>query len=355
MTGRDLFFQCVEYADREGASDIHLYEGEAPTVRVQGILQEICNITAPDAEDMREILETIASERARERFLRDGESDFSWSAEICGKTLRLRVNVSVCCGKTLFVSRLLPEEIPTLAQLGLPDSLQKIAAQQNGLFLVTGRAGMGKSTTQAAMIEYVNMEMSKHIVTIEDPVEFLFTSKKSKIHQREVGADSVSFQSAITKSLRQDVDIILVGELRDLETIQAALTAAETGHLVLATLHARSAAQSVERIVDVFPGGQQNQIRAQLSLTLRGVISQQLVPALNGKRVAASELLLANHAVRNCIRECKTAQLKNIMQTGEGMYTMDRSLAKLYKQGRITGENMRRYSYDLKELESYLC
>jgi len=314
--GIALLIQCIKRAKETGASDLHIYAGEKPHIRVHGVLEELSSLPAPEEEEIYAILEAVASKKLRERFFHEREIDFGCTVRIDDEEIRLRANAAICLDRTLLVFRLLAEHIPTLEELALPGTLREIAQQKSGLFLVTGRTGMGKSTTLAAIIEYINRLAQKHIVTVEDPVEYLFQPKLSRIHQREVGTDCVSFRVAIEKSLRQDIDLIMAGELRDLETIQAALTAAETGHLVLATLHTQNAAQSIERIVDVFPGGMQNQIRAQLSLTLRGILSQQLVPTTKGVRTAAFELLLATHAVRSCIRESKTTLLKNIMQTG---------------------------------------
>lgn len=352
-----LFYSALRRAVQCGASDLHFCEGEMPYVRKQGELSAITGSPLLSEAQVLDIFKTVASAAVQKQFHQTGEADFAWTGEIDRKPLRLRVSASRCMGKRLLVCRLLANEIPSLRTLGLPPALEKTAQNKDGLFLVTGRAGMGKSTTLAAMIETINVSAAKHIVTIEDPVEYLFTPKKSRIHQREVGADSPSFLSALTSSLRQDIDAIVIGELRDRATIEAALTAAETGHFVLATLHTRSAAQSVERIVDVFPPEQQQQIRLQLSLVLCGVLSQQLVPSVKGPRVAACELLLANGAVRNCIRESKTAQIKNIMQTSfeTGMTTMERTLAELCRSGVITKETAERYANDAKELEGYLC
>lgn len=355
--GDAIFLSALQYAAQCGASDLHFCAGERPCVRRQGELSEIADFPALGEGQVREMFETIAGAAVQNLFHERGEVDFAWTGNVYGTPLRLRANASRCMGKDLLVCRLLANDIPSLHALGLPPALEQVCRSKDGLFLVTGRSGMGKSTTLAAMIETINVNAAKHIVTIEDPIEYLFVSKKSRIHQREVGTDSLSFLSALAASLRQDINVIVIGELRDRATIEAALTAAETGHFVLATLHTRSAAQSIERIVDVFPPEQQQQIRLQLSLVLCGVLSQQLIPSVNGTRVAACELLLANNAVRNCVRESKTAQIKNIMQTASdtGMITMEQTLAALCRNGLITKETAAQYVGDMKELEGYLC
>jgi twitching motility protein PilT len=236
----------------------------------------------------------------------------------------------------------------------LPLALEDVCRERRGLFLVTGPTGHGKSTTLAAMIQQINTTRSEHIVTIEDPIEYLFNSEASMIHQREVGSDTNSFTESLRRVLRQDPDVIMIGEMRDLETISAAITAAETGHLVFATLHTPDAAQSIDRIVDVFTASQQNQVRLQLSNILIGICSQQLIPRMGGGRVVATELLLANPAIRNCIREGKTSQIKTTMQTSRdsGMHTMDQDLVRLVREGKLEYGNAQRFAYDIKEFES---
>ncbi|RJO62012.1 PilT/PilU family type 4a pilus ATPase, partial [candidate division WS5 bacterium] len=252
--------------------------------------------------------------------------------------------------------RLIPVEIRNLTQLGMPKIVEKFTEFPRGLVLVTGPTGSGKSTTLAAMIDKINSERACHIITVEDPIEYTHSHKKSIIEQREVHYDTRSFAAALRSVLREDPDVVLIGEMRDLETIAAAITIAETGHLVLATLHTNSAAQSVDRMIDVFPPHQQQQIRVQLSNILQGIVSQRLIPSIGGGRVAAAEILVATAAVRNIVREQKTHQLEAVIQTGasEGMQSMDRTLAGLIKTGRITLDEAKGYAIDQKELERLL-
>jgi twitching motility protein PilT len=249
--------------------------------------------------------------------------------------------------------RLIPNEIKSVTELGLPNTVLTFADYPRGLVLITGPTGSGKSTTLAALVDKINTERANHIITIEDPIEFTHKSKKSVVVQREVHYDTYSFSAALRSALRQDPDVVLIGEMRDLETISAAITIAETGHLVFATLHTNSAAQSIDRMIDVFPPHQQPQIRAQLSNILMAIVSQRLIPSIGGGRVAAAEILIANPAVRNIIREGKAHQLDAIIQTGAdvGMQTMDRTLVGLVQAGTITYDNAREFAVDLTEFE----
>ncbi|HEX2294356.1 MAG TPA: PilT/PilU family type 4a pilus ATPase [Actinomycetota bacterium] len=318
------------------ASDLHLTAGVPPMIRVHGEMRPVKGYRTLFAKDLQEMIYSILTQRQREIFEDKLELDISYS--LPGRA-RFRVNVYQQRDAIGCVMRIIPFEIKNLETLGLPPSVSEFAKLRRGLVLVTGITGSGKSTTLAGLIDIVNSTRAEHIMTVEDPIEFLHKHKKSVVNQREVGTDTHGFSQALKHVLRQDPDVILVGELRDLETISAALTAAETGHLVFGTLHTQDAPQSVDRVIDVFPPHQQQQIRVQLAGTLAGVVSQQLLPTVDGKgRVVAAEVLVATPAVRNLIREGKTHQIYSLIQTGgqHGMQTMDASLAGLVRDGRIT-------------------
>ena len=309
---------------KAGGSDAHLKVGMPPGIRVAGrIYPRGEDRMTPD--DTKTVARELLDQEQWERFEALGDIDCSYSVAGVG---RFRVNVMRQRGSVSLVLRHIPEEIPTLDQLGLPPICKTLAMKPRGLVLVTGPTGSGKSTTLAAMIDLINSTMAGHILTMEDPVEFLHRDKKCYINQREVGTDTVDFKEALRHALRQDPDVILIGEMRDLETISLAVTAAETGHLVLATLHTTSAQKSIDRIVGVFPPEHQTQIRLQLAGTLQGIVSQTLIPAIKGGRAAAIEVLVANDAVRTLIRENKMAQIPTAMQTGKkaGMQTLEESL-----------------------------
>lgn len=292
----------------------------------------------------------ILDEDQQQVLAKDKEFDFSFAFGTMG---RFRVNAFHERGNLAASLRLIPNEVKTITELGMPPVISKFAEYPRGLVLVTGPTGSGKSTTLAAIIDKINTERAHHIITIEDPIEFTHNSKKSMVAQREIHYDTYSFSAALRSSLRQDPDVVLIGEMRDLETISAAITIAETGHLVFATLHTNSAAQSIDRMIDVFPPHQQPQVRAQLSNILMGICSQRLVPAVEGGRVVAAEILVANPAVRNIIREGKSHQLDAVIQTGadQGMQTMDRTLASLVQSGVVTYDEARNYAVDLSEFE----
>jgi len=331
-------------------SDLHLTAGAPPTVRVHGDLVRLENYPPLEPETLRTLIYSILPQRHRERFEQELELDTSYS--LPGKA-RFRVNVYMQRDAMGAAFRLIPFEIRSLEQLGLPVNLGDMARLPRGLVLVTGPTGSGKSTTLAAMIDIVNQERPVHIMTVEDPIEYLHHHKTALVNQREVGADTKSFAEALKHVLRQDPDVILVGEMRDLETISTAVTAAETGHLVFATLHTQDAPQTIDRIIDAFPPYQQQQIRVQLSTTLQGVITQQLLQTWDGKgRVCVSEVMVATPAIRNLIREGKVHQIYSSMQAGGryGMRTMDQGLAALVQSGRISFELGLQRCHDPQEL-----
>lgn len=321
-------------AAEAGASDVHLSVGLPPVFRIHGELQVQRQWDPLDPDIASHLARQLTGERWEE-FQQRGEIDLAYSLP---GVSRFRVNVFYQRGSVGVAVRLIPREIPNLEGLGLPPVIADLARKEHGLVLVTGPTGSGKSTTLAAMVDCINRERSCHIITLEDPIEYLHQHRRSIVNQREVGADTRSFAAALRAALRQDPDVILVGEMRDLETIATAITAAETGHLVLATLHTSSAVQSIDRIIDVFPPHQQGQIRLQLADTLAGVITQRLIPRVDRKgRVAAVEVLIATPAVKNLIREGKTHQIISSMQTGAryGMQTMEMALRQLASRGLI--------------------
>lgn len=326
--------EILEEAARKGASDIHLTVGIPPVFRRNGVLEPQDQWPVLNASDTERLAKEILEQRWEE-FTREKELDLAYSVAGLG---RFRVNVYYQRGSVGVAIRLVGKVIRSLEELGLPPVVGELADHQRGLVLVTGPTGSGKTTTLAAMIDRINERRNCHIVTLEDPIEYLHQHKKSIVNQREIGSDSPSFASALRAALRQDPDVILVGEMRDLETIATAITAAETGHLVLATLHTGSAVQSIDRIIDMFPPHQQNQVRMQLADILVGVVTQQLLPRIDGMgRVVAAEILVATPAVRNLIREGKTHQITTIMQTGSryGMQTMEMALLELCQKGLI--------------------
>ncbi len=321
-------------AKEAGASDVHFTVGVPPKMRVHGNLINM-NYPVLVPADTLDMLLDVMTEEQRNRFEERGEYDMSLSLNTSG---RFRVNVFKQRGSVALAFRVVSTEIPAPEKLGVPESVIDLYQRKRGLILVTGPTGSGKSTTLAAIIDKINSNRDAHIITLEDPIEYLHTHKLSMVNQREIGQDTESYANALRGALREDPDVILVGEMRDFETISVAITAAETGHLVLSTLHTIGAASTVDRVIDVFPPHQQQQIRVQLSNVLEAVISQQLIPTADGRgRVAAFEVMHANHAVRNLIREGKSHQLASVMQTNRklGMMTMDEALSQLYYGGRI--------------------
>lgn len=344
--------QIILMAREQNVSDIHLSVGMPLMFRINGTLVEQ-DLLLDQQETTDMILRVLSSKQSES--LRNGEDlDF---AIVSSDGNRQRVNVFNQQEKLAVTIRLLNNYIPQLSELGLPEVLGKLVKEPRGLILVTGPTGSGKSTTLASMINAINTERSEHIITVEDPIEYVYPKKKALIHQREVGRDVRSFADALRSALREDPDIILVGEMRDYETISAALTAAETGHLVLSTLHTTGAAQTIDRIVDACPAAIQNQIRTQLSSVLKGVVTQCLMPEKNGNgRVVATEIMTGTDAVCNLIRENKCHQLGTIMQSGSslGMHTLNADLSRLLYDGKISKDTALRFSNDKKDLEQYL-
>ncbi|MGI6188632.1 MAG: type IV pilus twitching motility protein PilT [Clostridiales bacterium] len=334
-------------------SDVHISPGLPPVIRKNGNLIQLFSERLSPEHTLQFVKQLLTEEQwkiLRER----GEVDLSCSVS---GVHRFRINAFRQRGNYSLAVRLINPDIPRFEQLGLPEAVKEFTRKNSGLVLVTGPAGSGKSTTMACMIDIINRNRAAHIITLEEPIEYVHRSRKSIVNQREVGSDTKSFSAALKAALRQDPDIILVGEMRDLETISTALTAAETGHLVFSTLHTIGAAKTIDRIIDVFPPYQQQQIRFQLSTVLEGIISQQLIPAADGSdRVAAVECMMATPAVRNLIREGKTYQIPNIIQTGArlGMRTMDQALLDLYRQGYISKESAITYSADAEHMQNLI-
>lgn len=341
--------ECV----RRKASDLHIQYGLPPILRVDGALVAIPNMPVLTEDIIKNLIFATMDADQQKIFVKDKEFDYSFAF---GDLARFRVNAFHERGKMAAAFRLIPNQIVSINDLGMPAVVETFADFPRGLVLVTGQTGSGKSTTLAALIDKINREKSVHIITIEDPIEFTHKSQRSVIVQREVHYDTFSFAAALRSALRQDPDVVLIGEMRDLETIQAAITIAETGHLVFATLHTNSAAQSIDRMIDVFPAHQQPQVRSQLANMLMAICSQRLVPAVGGGRVCAAEILVANSAIRALIRDGKTFQIDTAIQTGaeQGMQTMDRTLAKLVQSGTITYDSAREYAVDVNELNRYV-
>ncbi len=348
------FAEVLKSTVELNASDLHLTTGLPPMVRVRGDIRELENYPALTSKDTRDIVYSILSNDQRKRLEEDWQVDFSYSVPRYG---RFRVNAYMQRASVGAAFRLIPSEIKSVDQLGLPTVIHEMVKKPRGFVLVTGPTGSGKSTSLAAMIDEINKSRKEHILTIEDPIEFLHRHQRCVVNQREIGNDAQSFSLGLKAALRQDPDVILVGEMRDLETISTALTAAETGHLVFATLHTQDAPQTIDRIIDVFPPHQQQQVRVQLSVALQGVVTQQLLPTADGSgRVAACEVLVLNPAVRNLIREGKTHQIHSVLQTGvsQGMQSMDSALAQLVRAGKITRDLAESRSSTPEELRRLL-
>lgn len=345
MDIKQILEMCVQYA----ASDVHILVGTPPMYRLHGNLVKVPEMAVVTPEIAQSLIYPLLSDSQRELVNVDRELDFSYALT---NGARFRINVYHEKGNLAAALRYIPNTIRSLEELGLPPIVGKLTELKQGLVLVTGPTGHGKSTTLAGMIERINESRSEHIVTIEDPIEFVYTPKKSLISQRELHADTHSWNVALKSVLREDPNVVLIGEMRDYETIESALTIAETGHLVFATLHTNSAAQTIDRIVDVFPESQQAQIRSQLSLSLEAVLAQRLMPAVDGRRTAVMEVLTASSAVRSLIRDGKTHMLASTIQTSSdmGMRTLEMALAEAYRLGKITLPMAREYALNLDEL-----
>ncbi len=335
---------------KKKASDLHIQVGLPPMLRIDGVLLPVTGADILDEEAVEALIFAILDEDQKQILLKDKEFDFSFAYGDLG---RFRVNAFHERGNMAAALRLIPNEILSIEQLGLPAIVNKFADYPRGLVLVTGPTGSGKSTTLASLVHQINSEKAMHIITIEDPIEYTHKSQKSVVVQREVHYDTYSFSAALRSALREDPDVVLIGEMRDLETIASAITIAETGHLVFATLHTNGAAQSIDRMIDVFPPHQQPQIRAQLANILMAIVSQRLIPSIGGGRVAAAEILVATPAVRNIVREGKAHQLEAVIQTGAefGMQSMDKTLVTLIHNGTITYDEARNVAVDLDELD----
>ncbi|MCM1096882.1 MAG: type IV pilus twitching motility protein PilT [Ruminococcus flavefaciens] len=345
--------EILREAKAAGASDVHLTVGIPPKMRVNGDLIPM-NYDRMLPADTMDILISVMSPVQRERFEERGEYDFSFSIPNCG---RYRVNAFKQRGSVAIAFRIVGTKVPSPEELGLPESVVELYQRKRGLVLVTGPTGSGKSTTLAAIIDKINNSRDAHVITLEDPIEYLHQHRMSIVNQREIGLDSENYANALRAALREDPDVILVGEMRDFETISVATTAAETGHLVLSSLHTVGAANTIDRIIDVFPPHQQQQIRVQLANVIEAVVSQQLIPRADGTgRVAAFEVMHGNHAVRNLIREGKAHQLASVMQTNRklGMITMDEAIQQLYNERKIDRENAVRFALDPDNMEMKL-
>lgn len=345
--------QLLEVVVYKDASDLHISVGYKPMIRLHGVLVEIPGTDIISPEEMQGLVTTILNPIQKATYENTFELDFSFQFS---DKARFRVNLFKQRGQPAIAFRLIPFKIRTLEELGFPPVVSKLTDLKQGFILVTGPTGHGKSTTLAAFINKINMTRADHILTIEDPIEYVFSQAKSMISQREILNDTKTFGNALKASLREDPDVMLVGELRDLETISSAMTIAETGHLVFTTLHTNSAAQSVDRIIDVFPEIQQGQIRLQLASTLEAIISQRLIPTINPGRIIATEILFVTPAIRNLIREGKTYLIDNAIQTSAelGMISLENSLAKLVKSGKIAVEEALRYALRPELLQKLL-
>ncbi|MDR3571436.1 MAG: PilT/PilU family type 4a pilus ATPase [Candidatus Pacebacteria bacterium] len=347
------FKKYVNVLVHEGGSDIHLSSGAHPTIRVSGQLAPMLKEDVLTPEDTLGFSKVLLTADQEKTFLVQHEMDFAYETS---DGFRFRGNAYFERGTISIALRLIPKQIQTVTELNLPEVLTSFARKSQGFFLVVGPVGQGKTTTLASLIELINTERMEKIVTIEDPIEYIFTPKQSLIDQREVRIDTKDFQTALTAAFRQDINVLLVGEMRDPETMAAAVTAAETGHLVFATMHTNDAAQTVDRIIDSFPAQQQDQIRLQLAASLAGIFSQRLIPRISGGRIPAYELLINNKAVANLIREKRTHELPTVIETGstEGMIDMNRSLAELVARGEISVESAYQFSLNPNVLQKLL-
>ncbi|MBI2639793.1 MAG: type IV pilus twitching motility protein PilT [Candidatus Sungbacteria bacterium] len=346
---QDFFDELIQAVFKQGASDLHIAVGRRPTLRVDGGLIELVKFPLVTPELAQEFVFQLLPKDQHAKFLGEKELDFSYAYKDKG---RFRVNIFLQRGFVGCAMRLIPTAIRTVEELNLPTVLLDLVSHQQGFILVVGPTGHGKTTTLAALIDYINHSRSEHIITVEDPIEYLFASDRSIIDQREVGIDTASFHRALRSMFREDVDVAMVGEMRDGETMATAVTAAETGHLILSSLHTNNAAQTIDRIIDTFPSAQQDQIRAQLAGSLIGIVSQRLLPRASGGLIPAAEVMIANPAIRNLIRENKAHEIDIVIETssGEGMVSLNRSLVDLVRRGEITVETALIYSLNPQEL-----
>lgn len=353
MDYKEKLNELLLTAARQQASDLHIAVGRKPTLRIDGVLIGLQKENTLTPEDAQGLVLSMLTPEQKEKFLKYGDLDFSYSYE---DKARFRVNVFFQRGYMAAALRLIQAEIKTIEELRLPPILHEFTKLNQGFVLVVGPAGQGKSTTLASLVDEINHQRTEHIITIEDPIEYLFAQDRSIISQREVRGDAPTFHRALRSVLRQDPDVIMIGEMRDQESIATAMTAAETGHLVFSTLHTNSAAQTIDRIIDSFPPDQQSQIGSQLSATLVGIISQRLVPRIDGGRVPATEIMFMNSAIRNLIRERKIYQIDLVIETSlqEGMMTLNRSLAELVKRKEVSLENAELASLNPAELRILL-
>lgn len=352
-----LISELIGIVVKEGASDLHLSEGRSPIIRVSNLLIPLAKMPILSHTDMEGFLAIFLSPETKTEFESHKEVNFAYSnagnPPVGRAGMRFRCNAFLSLGKISIAMRLVPNKIKSFEELNLPPILETFAQRQQGFFLVVGPAGVGKSTTLATMIETINLQRLEHIITIEDPVEYIFESKKSIINQREVKLDAPDFRAALQGISRQDADIVMIGEMRDPETISTAVTAAETGHLILSTLHTNTAGQTVDRIIDSFPADQQTQIRIQLSGSLLGIFSQRLLPRISGGLIPAFELLINNNAIANLIRDMRTHEINTVIETSseEGMIDLNRCLADLVRKGEVTVNSAFQFSANPKTLE----
>ncbi|HPN54756.1 MAG TPA: type IV pilus twitching motility protein PilT [Candidatus Moranbacteria bacterium] len=339
----------LKLAAQQNASDLHLVVGRYPTLRIDGKLYPLTQESILSPEDTKMLSNVLLSEENKKRLLEEGQVDFSYNLE---NKVRFRTNVFFQQGNISVAMRMVSGRLSTLEELNIPTTLYEFTRKPQGLLLITGPVGHGKSTTLSAMIDFINHNEDKNIITIEDPVEYVYEQDRCIINQREIGRDTKSFTEGLRSIFREDANVVLIGELRDLDTISTAMTAAETGHLILATLHTNDTSQTIDRIIDVFPAHQQNQVRSQLASVLLGVVSQRLVPRVGGGRIPALEIMINNHAVENLIRENKTYQIDSVIETGlrDGMISLDKSLADLIQRGMITLDD----AYDYTKNKEYL-
>lgn len=351
--GEQKIKSLLRLVSQQGASDLHLVVGRYPTLRLDGKLYPLTQESMLTMEDTQALSDVLLTEENKKKLTDDGQVDFSYNFE---EKARFRTNVFFQKGNISVAMRLVAGKIRSLEELNLPPILYDFTRQTQGLLLVTGPVGHGKSTTLSAMVDFINHNADKHIITIEDPIEYVYEQDRCIINQREVGRDTKSFEDGLRSVFREDANVVLLGELRDLETISTAITAAETGHLILATLHTNDSAQTIDRVIDVFPAHQQNQVRSQLASVLLGVISQRLIPRVGGGRIPAVEMMINNHAVENLIRENKTYQIDSVIETSlrEGMISLDRSLADLVQRGLVTVDDAFIYARNSDYLQMIL-